>query len=95
MASRGQESSLLKIKGTELQQATQELLMEIAAYYQGVLPTDLDPDALGHEFAVDARKAYMYGRARPPFTADPTRFRKILSPSTYSVSSRGITDHEF
>ena len=32
---------------------------------------------------------------RPPFTADPTRFRKILSPSTYSVSSRGIIDHEF
>ena len=59
----GPESSLLKIKGTELQQATQELLMEIAAYYQGVLPTDLDPEALGHEFAVDARKAYMYGRA--------------------------------
>ena len=59
----GPESSLLKIKGTELQQATQELLMEIAAYYQGVLPTDLDPDALGHEFAVDARRAYMYGRA--------------------------------
>ncbi|MEC8111855.1 MAG: acyl-CoA dehydrogenase family protein [Pseudomonadota bacterium] len=59
----GPESSLLKIKGTELQQATQELLMEISAYYQGVLPTDLDPDALGHEFAVDARRAYMYGRA--------------------------------
>ena len=59
----GPESSLLKIKGTELQQATQELLMEIAAYYQGVLPTDLDPDALGHEFATDARRSYMYGRA--------------------------------
>ena len=59
----GPESSLLKIKGTELQQATQELLMEIAAYYQGVLPTDLDPNALGHEFATDARRSYMYGRA--------------------------------
>ena len=59
----GPESSLLKIKGTELQQATQELLMEIAAYYQGVLPTDLDPEALGHEFATDARLSYMYGRA--------------------------------
>ena len=59
----GPESSLLKIKGTELQQATQELLMEIAAYYQGVLPTDLDPDALGHEFATEARRNYMYGRA--------------------------------
>ena len=59
----GPESSLLKIKGTELQQATQEMLMEIAAYYQGVLPVDLDPDALGHEFATDARLSYMYGRA--------------------------------
>ena len=59
----GPESSLLKIKGTELQQATQELLMEISAYYQGVLPTDLDPDALGHEFATEARRNYMYGRA--------------------------------
>ena len=59
----GPESSLLKIKGTELQQATQELLMEIPAYYQGVLPTDLDSNALGHEFATDARRSYMYGRA--------------------------------
>ncbi|MDC6471745.1 acyl-CoA dehydrogenase family protein [Luminiphilus sp.] len=59
----GPESSLLKIKGTELQQATQELLMEIAAYYQGVLPTDLDSNVLGHEFATDARRSYMYGRA--------------------------------
>ena len=59
----GPESSLLKIKGTELQQATQEMLMEIAAYYQGVLPTDRDSNALGHEFATDARRAYMYGRA--------------------------------
>ena len=37
--------------------------MEIAAYYQGVLPTDLDSNALGHEFATDARRSYMYGRA--------------------------------
>ena len=59
----GPESSLLKIKGTELQQATQELLMEIAAYYQGVLPTDLDPEVLGHDFATEARRSYMYGRA--------------------------------
>ena len=59
----GPESSLLKIKGTELQQATQELQMEIAAYYQGVLPTDLDPEQLGHDFGSDARRQFMYGRA--------------------------------
>jgi alkylation response protein AidB-like acyl-CoA dehydrogenase len=59
----GPESSLLKIKGTELQQATQELRMEMAAYYQGVLSTDMDPEVLGHSFGSDARRAFMYGRA--------------------------------
>lgn len=59
----GAESSLLKIKGTEIQQAIQGLRMDLAGYYQGVLPTDLDPEALGHEFGSSARQAYMYGRA--------------------------------
>ena len=59
----GAESSLLKIKGTELQQAVQTLAMEVAAYYQGVLPTELRDQALGHECGSDARKSYMYGRA--------------------------------
>tara|TARA_R110001599_G_scaffold145321_1_gene327697 strand:- start:166852 stop:168036 length:1185 start_codon:yes stop_codon:yes gene_type:complete len=59
----GAESSLLKIKGTELQQAVQLLLMEVAAYYQGVLPNDLSTDQLGHEFGSKARQAFMYGRA--------------------------------
>ncbi len=59
----GPESSLLKIKGTELQQATQELRMELAAYYQGVLPTDLDPEELGHDFGSESRRQFMYGRA--------------------------------
>jgi len=59
----GPESSLLKIKGTELQQATQELRMETAAYYQGVLPNGMDPEVLGHSWAHDAFRNYMYGRA--------------------------------
>jgi alkylation response protein AidB-like acyl-CoA dehydrogenase len=59
----GAESSLLKIKGTEIQQAVQELRMDVAAYYQGVLPTDLSPGQLGHAFGSEARHAYMYGRA--------------------------------
>ncbi len=59
----GAESSLLKIKGTELQQAAQALMMEVAAYYQGVSPNDLDADVLGHAFGSDARQNYMYGRA--------------------------------
>lgn len=59
----GAESSLLKIKGTEIQQQIQTLRMEIAAYYQGVLPTDLAANELGHEFGSAARQSYMYGRA--------------------------------
>ena len=59
----GAESSLLKIKGTEMQQAVQELLMDVAGYYQGVLNNDLSAEQLGHEFGREARYGYMYGRA--------------------------------
>ncbi len=59
----GAESSLLKIKGTEVQQAVQTLAMEVAAYYQGVLPTELSPEQLGHDFGSQARQSFMYGRA--------------------------------
>jgi alkylation response protein AidB-like acyl-CoA dehydrogenase len=59
----GAESSLLKIKGTEIQQQIQTLRMDVAAYYQGVLPTDLSSEELGHDFGVAARYGYMYGRA--------------------------------
>ena len=59
----GAESSLLKIKGTELQQAVQALAMEVAAYYQGVLPNALTAEQLGHSFGSKARQSFMYGRA--------------------------------
>ncbi|MDG1033288.1 MAG: acyl-CoA dehydrogenase family protein [Luminiphilus sp.] len=75
----GPESSLLKIKGTELQQATQELRMELAAYYQGVLPTDMDPSVLGHEFGSDARRAFMYGRAATIYGGSNEVQKNIIS----------------
>jgi alkylation response protein AidB-like acyl-CoA dehydrogenase len=59
----GAESSMLKIKGTELQQAVQELHMDVAAYYQGLLPGDLTAEQVGHGFGSAARQSYMYGRA--------------------------------
>ncbi len=59
----GPESSLLKIKGTEMQQALQELRMEVAGYYRGVLPDADGNDESGHEFGSAARVGYMYGRA--------------------------------
>ena len=37
--------------------------MDVAAYYQGLLPTDLSPEQVGHEYASKARQTYMYGRA--------------------------------
>jgi len=59
----GVESSLLKIKGTEIQQSLQQLYMDAAGYYCGVLPGDLSEDDIGHGFADSARRSYMYGRA--------------------------------
>ena len=59
----GAESSLLKIKGTEMQQAIQDLRMDVAAHYQGVLSTELSEEELGTGFGSAAREAYMYGRA--------------------------------
>lgn len=59
----GAESSMLKIKGTELQQASQALLMDVAGYYQGLLPTSMSADEVGHEFGSAAFRSFMYGRA--------------------------------
>jgi alkylation response protein AidB-like acyl-CoA dehydrogenase len=59
----GAESSMLKIKGTEIQQSLQALRMDVAAYYQGVLPNELAADQLGNAFGSAARQAFMYGRA--------------------------------
>jgi alkylation response protein AidB-like acyl-CoA dehydrogenase len=59
----GPESSLLKIKGTEIQQAIQELRMELAGYYQGVFVPEGADDPSGHDFGDFARYRYMYGRA--------------------------------
>ncbi len=59
----GPESSLLKIKGTEITQAIQELQLQLASYYGGALQGDSDNTELGHNFANEARRNYMYGRA--------------------------------
>jgi alkylation response protein AidB-like acyl-CoA dehydrogenase len=59
----GAESSLLKIKGTEIQQAVQALRMDVAAYYQGLIAGEHDAEQLGHAFGDVARRSFMYGRA--------------------------------
>ena len=59
----GPESSLLKLQGTEVQQAIQELRMDVAAYYSGTLQGDLSAAELGHDYADTAQKMYFRGRA--------------------------------
>jgi alkylation response protein AidB-like acyl-CoA dehydrogenase len=59
----GAESSLLKIKGTEVQQAIQQLMMDMAGLYGAVLSGTLGADSIGHDFGDGARRAFMYGRA--------------------------------
>jgi len=57
----GPASSLLKIKGTEIQQLIQQLRLDLAGYYGGAVMDDADQ--LGHAFGDKARRAFMYGRA--------------------------------
>jgi hypothetical protein len=59
----GPESSLLKLQGTTIQQAIQELRMDVAGYYSQTLQGDLSEGQLGHEFADLAQKLYFRGRA--------------------------------
>jgi alkylation response protein AidB-like acyl-CoA dehydrogenase len=59
----GPESSLLKLQGTEIQQAIQELTMDVAGYYSQTLQGDLSPEQLGHDFADSTQKLYFRGRA--------------------------------
>lgn len=59
----GPESSLLKLQGTEIQQAVQELRMDVAGYYSGTLQGDLTAQQLGHDYADSAQKLYFRGRA--------------------------------
>ena len=59
----GPESSLLKLQGTEVQQAIQTLRMDVAGYYSGTLQGDLSAQELGHEYANSAQQLYFRGRA--------------------------------
>jgi len=59
----GVESSLLKIKGTEIQQQLQDLRLDLAGHFGAVLQGDLSAEAIGHKFGDGARRAYMFGRA--------------------------------
>jgi alkylation response protein AidB-like acyl-CoA dehydrogenase len=75
----GPESSLLKITGTEIQQALQELKMDLAGYYCGVLPDENHVDHSGHDFGSAARQRYMYGRATTIYGGSNEIQKNIIS----------------
>jgi alkylation response protein AidB-like acyl-CoA dehydrogenase len=75
----GPESSLLKIKGTEVQQAIQEARMDLAGYYCGVSPGEGAADISGHDFGDMARRRYMYGRATTIFGGSNEIQKNIIS----------------
>lgn len=75
----GTESSLLKLRGTEIQQELQSLHMDLAAYYQGVFLDGLAADQIGHGYGDEARVSYMYGRASTIFGGSNEVQRNITS----------------
>ena len=54
----GPESSILKIRGTEIQQAISELAVEACGYYAHAL----EP-GIGNDYAAAISSQYLYGRA--------------------------------
>ena len=73
----GPESSLLKIKGTEIQQALQELRMETIGAYSGSLDTSFSNEL--HAAGSQARRAYMYGRAATIYGGSNEVQRNVIS----------------
>ena len=73
----GPESSLLKIKGTEIQQALQELRMETIGAYSASLNADYNNDL--HAAGSQARTAYMYGRAATIYGGSNEVQRNVIS----------------
>ncbi|MBV1921277.1 MAG: acyl-CoA dehydrogenase family protein [Pseudomonadales bacterium] len=56
----GPESSILKIRGTEIQQAVSELTIEACGHYAHVIN---DGEAIGNDMSCVASAKYLYGRA--------------------------------
>ncbi len=81
----GPESSLLKIKGTEIQQTLQELDMEVAGYYQGALNDDSGSNPSGHPFAAEVCRNYLYGRAATIYAGSNEVQKNIIAKSVLNL----------
>lgn len=72
----GPESSILKIKGTEIQQAIAELSIEACGYYAHVLN---DGDPVGNDYAWAVSAKYLYGRASTIYGGSNEVQKNIIS----------------
>ncbi|MBB3046043.1 hypothetical protein FHR99_000279 [Litorivivens lipolytica] len=75
----GMESSLLKLKGSDCQQAVQTLYWNLAAAYGGVLPGDDHQNVSGHAYGDQARREYMFGRATTIYGGSNEVQRNIIA----------------
>ena len=80
----GPESSLLKIKGTEIQQALHELRMEALGGYAGLLASDKFTNDLQQTGSL-ARRAYMYGRAATIYGGSNEVQRNVIAKAVLGV----------
>lgn len=72
----GPESSILKIKGTEIQQWLAELSIEACGYYAHILN---DGDPIGNDYAWAASAKYLYGRASTIYGGSNEIQKNIIS----------------
>ncbi|NNC98584.1 MAG: pimeloyl-CoA dehydrogenase large subunit [Gammaproteobacteria bacterium] len=83
-ATPGPESSLLKIKGTEIQQRLQELRMETIGGYAGSLASGNFNSEL-QQLGSHARTAYMYGRAATIYGGSNEVQRNVIAKAVLGV----------
>ena len=77
----GIEPSILKIKGTELQQSIQRLRLDMAGYYSG----SVVGQQVEHEFAQEAYLQYMYGRAATIYGGSNEIQRNIITKAAFGL----------
>ncbi|MEM7358294.1 MAG: acyl-CoA dehydrogenase family protein [Pseudomonadota bacterium] len=80
----GPESSLLKIKGTEIQQQLQELRMETIGGYAGSLVDEDFANDLQQAGSM-ARRSYMYGRAATIYGGSNEVQRNVIAKAVLSL----------
>ena len=82
----GMESSLLKLKGTEMQQAVQSLQWDVAAGFGGISPAA--DDELWESEGNRARREYMFGRACTIFGGSNEVQRNIIAKFALGLQAR-------